>query len=188
MMATRVLSRKEVEQIIGGANSLRDKLIITTLYMTGLRVAELATLKWENFRADETTVSFWIHGKGDKIRTILVSAQFYLDLLKLRPSDSIDTDYIFRSTHEPYLGVKPGQIWNIVKKAATNGGVRVKSRKSQVSYHWLRHSHSVHSVKGGVPIYVLRDTLGHASLATTSRYLNVVNDDSSFNYLKAPKG
>ena len=50
------------------------------------------------------------------------------------------------------------------------------------SAHWMRHSHSSHSVNGGpgrdpVPVHIARENLGHASLDTTTGYITTELDD-----------
>ncbi|WP_235185396.1 tyrosine-type recombinase/integrase [Cupriavidus metallidurans] len=35
----------------------------------------------------------------------------------------------------------------------------------------MRHTHVSHALAGGVPIEVVQQNVGHASLATTSRYV-----------------
>ncbi|GAA0830692.1 phage integrase family protein [Cupriavidus pauculus] len=39
------------------------------------------------------------------------------------------------------------------------------------STHWMRHTHVSHALAGGVPIEVVQQNVGHASLGTTSRYV-----------------
>lgn len=41
---------------------------------------------------------------------------------------------------------------------------------TRASTHWLRHTHASHSLDAGVPLDVVRESLGHKSLATTSIY------------------
>lgn len=45
------------------------------------------------------------------------------------------------------------------------------ARLRAASTHWLRHTHASQAVEAGVPLDVVRDALGHASLATTSIYV-----------------
>jgi len=54
-----------------------------------------------------------------------------------------------------------------------------------LSPYWLRHAHASHALDGGGTIHVVRETLGHASLASTSRYLPARPGDSSALYLPA---
>ena len=50
-----------------------------------------------------------------------------------------------------------------------------------VSPHWLRHSHASHSLDKGAPLSLVKETLGHSSIAITEKYLHAKPDDSSRN-------
>ncbi|MBD2033913.1 tyrosine-type recombinase/integrase [Leptolyngbya sp. FACHB-321] len=70
------------------------------------------------------------------------------------------------------------QLWRIVSAAAKQAGIEGK-----VSPHWLRHAHASHSLDRGAPIHLVQQTLGHESVAATSRYLHARPNDSSSLYL-----
>ena len=72
----------------------------------------------------------------------------------------------------------PSQVHRIVKAAAERAGL-----SAEVSAHWLRHAHASHSLDRGAPIHLVQQTLGHASVATTGRYLHARPTDSSARYL-----
>ena len=69
-------------------------------------------------------------------------------------------------------------VHRIVKAAAERAGL-----SAEVSAHWLRHAHASHSLDRGAPIHLVQATLGHASVATTGRYLHARPTDSSARYL-----
>jgi integrase len=52
-----------------------------------------------------------------------------------------------------------------------------------LSPHWLRHAHATHALERGAPIHIVQAALGHASVATTGRYLHARPTDSSARYL-----
>jgi hypothetical protein len=54
--------------------------------------------------------------------------------------------------------------WKRVKRAAQLAGIS----EVPVSPHFLRHSHGTHALRRGADLATVRDTLGHASIATTS--------------------
>jgi len=54
---------------------------------------------------------------------------------------------------------------------------------SKVSPHWLRHAHGSHAMDHQAPIHLVQATLGHANVATTSRYLHAKPSDSSCRFL-----
>ena len=66
------------------------------------------------------------------------------------------------------------QVHRIVKAAAARAGIT-----GNVSAHWLRHSHASHALDRGANIALVRDTLGHSSLAITSRYTHAKPNESS---------
>lgn len=70
------------------------------------------------------------------------------------------------------------QVHRIVKAAAARAGL-----SADVSTHWFRHAHASHSLDRGATIYLVQATLGHASVATTGRYLHARSTDSSARYL-----
>ena len=52
------------------------------------------------------------------------------------------------------------------------GRARDAAHLARASTHWLRHTFGSEAVAAGVPLDVVRENLGHASLATTSIYLH----------------
>jgi site-specific recombinase XerD len=66
----------------------------------------------------------------------------------------------------------------IVKKAAARAGL-----SAAVSAHWLRHVHVSHALDRGAPAHLVQATVGHANLATTSKYAHARPADSSSRYL-----
>ena len=85
-------------------------------------------------------------------------------------------DPVFRSRKGGALD--PSQVHRIVKTAAARAGL-----SADISAHWLRHAHASHSLDRGSPIHLVQATLGHASVATTGRYLYARPTDSSARYL-----
>ncbi len=54
-----------------------------------------------------------------------------------------------------------------------------------ISPHWLRHAHASHAMDRGAPIHLVKETLGHANIATTGRYFHARPTDSSSLYLES---
>ena len=83
---------------------------------------------------------------------------------------------VFRSRKGGHLNRR--QAERIVEAAAARAGLA-----AGVSPHWLRHAHATHALERGAPIHLVQATLGHASVATTGRYLHARPTDSSAKYL-----
>ncbi len=76
--------------------------------------------------------------------------------------------------------ITPRQAERVVKDAAIRAGL---SNASDVSPHWLRHAHASHAMDRGAKVHLVQATLGHASVATTGRYLHARPDESSSLFL-----
>jgi integrase/recombinase XerD len=146
------------------------------LYAGGLRASELVSLRWRDLADREGGEGqLNVFGKGQKTRIILIPASAWCLIESLR-GEVKDDDPVFRSRKGGHLHIS--QLWRIVKKAAKRADV-VKA----VSTHWYRHAHASHALDHGAPIHLVQATLGHASVATTGKYLHARPSDSSGKYL-----
>ncbi len=171
----RILSELEVATMIALETDPRNRLILRLLYSGGLRVSELSTLKWKDLKERGESGQVTVFGKGRKTRTVLLKEDVWLELVKLR-SDRTGDEPVFQSRKGGHINRY--QLWRIVSAAAKRAGIEGK-----VSPHWLRHAHASHSLDRGAPIHLVQQTLGHESVATTSRYLHARPNDSSSLYL-----
>lgn len=177
----RILSESDVHLMIRLTKKKRDRVILKTLYLTGMRVSELSGLKWRDLQEHGNAGQITIFGKGSKTRTVRIPEQLWTELKELGGKRSGLDNPVFVSRKK---GERKGkhlsrqQIWQIVHDAAD----RAKIGKP-VSPHWLRHSHASHALNRKCPLHLLRDTLGHSSIETTSRYLHSNPEDSSSLYL-----
>lgn len=143
---------------------MRDKLILTLLYSTGLRVSELVNLIIKDIDFDERTML--IRGKGDKDRVVLFDRNAKALILKYLNLRKQENKYLFVNKQGNPL--TPRYIQLMIKEYGEKAGI-----KKKVTPHVLRHSYATHLLKNGVDIRVIQQLLGHASLSTTQIYTNV---------------
>jgi integrase/recombinase XerD len=174
-LAERILDEPTVHRLLALEPTLRNRVLLRLAYAGGLRAAELCGLKWRDLQPRDEAGQVTIYGKGEKTRTILLSAATWAELQGLR-GDAGDDDPVFRSQKGGHLD--ESQIWRIVRAAARRVGL-----ETAVSPHWLRHAHASHALDRGCPIHLVQATLGHASVATTGKYLHARPTDSSSRYL-----
>jgi integrase/recombinase XerD len=174
-LAERILSEAEVQRMLALEAQPRNKAILYLLYSAGLRVSELCSAKWRDLAPREDAGQISVFGKGDKTRAILLPISVWNMIFSLRGA-AADDQPVFRSRKGGHLD--PSQVWRIVRKASIRSGLEKK-----VSCHWLRHCHGSHSLDRGAPISLVQQTLGHASVATTGRYLHARPSDSSSRFL-----
>ncbi|RLE86522.1 MAG: recombinase XerC [Thermoprotei archaeon] len=160
----RYLTPDEVEAMINAASNLRDKLIVSMLYSTGMRVSELVNVRVSDVNLEERSIR--VRGKGGKERVVFFNGKphsLLVEYLKhMRPDE-----YLFPGRgggHIHYVTVE-----RIVRTLAKAAGIR-----KRVTPHVLRHSFATHSLTRGMDIREIQELLGHASLKTTQVYTHVV--------------
>ncbi len=174
-LAQRILDESEVSRLIDRTPPGRDQVMLRLLYTSGVRVSELAGLKWCDTLPRAEGGQITVFGKGGKTRAILLKPKTWALLLALR-GDAGPLDPVFRSRKGGHLDVS--QIRRTVYAAAKAAGLPQK-----VSPHWLRHAHASHALDRSAPIHLVQATLGHASVSTTGRYLHARPTESSSFYL-----
>ena len=173
----RALGRDDVNRMIEEGiqkkeSYCRDKAVLELLYGSGLRIGELAVLRWEYIDLAERWVR--IQGKGNKERIVPLGSYAVKALKELGKRDRSGDDYVFPGGEKGHISERT--INRIVKRAAKQAGL------SGVTPHMLRHSFATHMLEGGASLRVLQDLLGHESLITTQRYLTVTAEHLKKNY------
>lgn len=159
---------------------LRNRLIISLLYSTGIRRAELCGLKISSFDIERRVLR--VIGKGDKMREIpiifslleeiLVYLKKFRDVYTIGSKQDLEASVFLTNAGKPlYLGF----VNNVVKKELSGCSV-FKGKKSP---HILRHSFATHLLNDGADLSSIKEVLGHSSLAATQIYTH-----NSFEQLK----
>ncbi|KGF72288.1 integrase [Neosynechococcus sphagnicola sy1] len=183
-LAERILPEMNVQLLIALETNPRNRAILKLLYGAGLRVSELCGLKWRDLQPrgeGDFPGQVTVFGKGGKTRTVVLTAGLWQELISLRATASLQ-EPVFRSRKQSGH-LTPTQVRRIVKTAAQRIPVMETKLAAKVSPHWLRHAHASHSLDRGAPIHLVQATLGHASVATTGRYLHARPSDSSVRFL-----
>jgi site-specific recombinase XerD len=175
-LAERILSESDVHRLLALEPHPRNMVLLRLMYAAGLRVSEACGLKWRDVVEREGAGQITVYGKGGKTRVVLLSLETWVELISLKGEGGAD-DPVFAS-RKGHGHLHPSQVKRIVTTAAERAGV-----EGQVSPHWLRHAHASHALDRGAPIHLVQATLGHASVATTGKYLHARPDDSSARYL-----
>ena len=173
-LSQRILDNSEVEKLILATAPGRDRLLFSLIYACGLRVSEICALTWNDLTSRGDGGQALIYGKGQKSRIVLIPDGLWQKLNQLPRSDK--TDAVFYSyRHKP---LDRTWIHKLLKKAALLAGVNPAA-----SSHWLRHSHATHALEGGCDLHLLQQSLGHADLGTTQKYLHARPDQGSSQHL-----
>ena len=153
--------------------AVRNRLIIETIYQTGLRRAEVASL--ETQQVDLAAMSLRVVGKGRKERIVPFGEALkeqMKDYLTLKERKVGQSRYFFVTLKcRPLSGV---DVYQVVHKA-----LDVVPGLPRRGAHTLRHSFATEMLNAGAPITSIKELLGHSNLETTTRYTH-----TSFEQLK----
>ncbi|WP_409201087.1 site-specific tyrosine recombinase/integron integrase [Methanobrevibacter sp. DSM 116169] len=155
---------------------IRDKLILTILYSSGLRISELINLKLKDIDFDERIMR--IRGKGDKDRVVLFDEKTKELMEKYIDIRNNNNEYLILNKFNNPISARYIQV--MIKKYAKKAGIT-----KPITPHILRHSFATHLLKNGVDIRVIQQLLGHTSLSTTQIYTSVDMDTIKSLYDKA---
>ncbi len=157
---------------------LRDLAILETLYSTGLRVSELASLNRN--QVDLVRREFMVRGKGKKPRIVFLSDRAVKHIQNYLKSRNDAFEPLFINTGRPRAAtdITKGEsrrlttvsIESLVRKYSMLAGITKK-----VTPHTLRHSFATDLLQNGADIRAVQEMLGHASITTTQIYTHLTN-------------
>jgi integrase/recombinase XerD len=146
----------------------RDHALLLLLYNTGARVSEALTLRPGDLHLERPRQVRFL-GKGRKERICPLWAETASALRRVIRAEG-GTDLIFKSHRGTPLS-RDGVAYLLCKYVRLAAKDQSPQRVRRVTPHMLRHSCAVALLQAGVDVSVIRDYLGHASVATTSRYI-----------------
>ena len=150
--------------------ALRNRAMLEVLISTGMRISELVNLKRSQI---DNTGKIFIIGKGKKQRFVYMTQRATKNLDNYLNTRTDNLAYLFI----PYRGGRSGQL---DRKISTNYlQMKIKQYKEQLrinvptSAHSLRHGFATYLAESGASPAAIQILLGHESLDTTTRYVNV---------------
>jgi len=170
----RFLSAAEYQRLLRAAShNARDAAIIELFLQTGMRLSELAKLTLldieipKRITQDIDTMGLVrIRRKGGKTAAIPLNykaCKAVAAYLQVRPA--VGESALFISQFKQPMS--PRAIQHRIRKYLTEAGI------TGASVHTLRHTMATHHVARGTDLKTVQETLGHASLATTTMYVSL---------------
>lgn len=167
-----LLTRREIEAVIeqcpvGSWTGVRNRTLIVLLWRTGLRISEALALREKDVDFVEGRLVVQ-RGKGGKRRVVGLD-QGTIDALEewlTRRAEIAAPDTAPLFCTQRGGPIDASYIRRMLPKLARTAGVR-----KRVHAHGLRHLFATELQAEGAPLSMIRDLLGHSSLATTDTYL-----------------
>lgn len=154
-------------------NGLRDYVILSLLYTTGIRVSELIQIRVKDLSL-QVPYTALVHGKGQKSRyvplmgSIIPFMQKYLAQKGYDRPERLD-EWLFKN-HMKKPFTRQGINYIVGKYAKMARGIRPEMIPAHFSPHKIRHTTAMGLVESGVDLIYIRDLLGHVSVKTTEVY------------------
>jgi integrase/recombinase XerD len=159
------LGQKEVERLLLAAVKHRDRCLLMTAYATGLRVSELVRLKVSAIDSERMMVRVE-QGKGRKDRYTILSQRLLCELRSYWKEHRSPTYVVFPNRKGGPISIDYAQrIYNLAK-------LRAGIQKGH-GIHTLRHCFATHLLEAGVDLRTIQTLLGHNSMTSTERYLQI---------------
>lgn len=148
----------------------RDYTLLLFLYNCGARVSEATGLRWDELQLAAPR-QVRLRGKGRKERLLPLWPETANALHRLRGM-ALGSDHqsVFVNRHGQPL-TRDGVAYILTKHATAAACNRPSLKRKNITPHVMRHSCAVALLQSGTDVTVIRDYLGHASVATTSRYI-----------------
>lgn len=144
----------------------RDRAMFTLMLHCGLRVGEITRLCLDDVLMRETNpIRLRVQGKGQKERIVFLSptgAIRLVEYLAIRPRSKASRIFLNKKG-------KPITITGIQLQLASY----CHKADIWITCHQLRHTFATCMIEGGMTITSVQKLLGHTSIRTTQRYIQV---------------
>lgn len=164
----RVLGREEVRELLACTKGRHHRLLLTTIYATGMRISEAVALGVADINSREQTILV-ARGKGNKQRLVPLSPKL-LDELRAWWLTHRHPRWMFPGK-QPDRPVNVSPLQRACEAAAARAGL-----KPGVTPHALRHTFATELLEAGIDLLTIQKILGHSSLSTTLLYTHVRRD------------
>jgi len=157
----------EVAQLFPVITSARDRAMFGLMLGTGLRVAEVASLRLDRFEAparSDGLMKLMVYGKRQRERMVWITPSLWQAIqawLQERPA--VESDFLFLNQRGSPISVSGIQY--LLRKHCKQAGV-------SFTCHQLRHTFTRRMVENGLPVDSLARLLGHNDLQSTQRYID----------------
>lgn len=168
----KTYSSIDIEKLNRSCRDVRERALINFLLSTGCRVSEMVELNRDD--VDLEKLECVVHGKGDKERTVYLSAVAGMLLEGYLMERTDDCPALF--INHLYERMKPNGVRYILKKIAMEAGVE------HVHPHKFRRTLATDLARHGMPIQEVAEILGHEKLDTTMTYVMVSKEQTKSSY------
>ena len=167
----KTLDTEEISQLLdlpgNDPLTVRDRALLELFYSSGLRLAELAALNWQDLAVEEAVVR--VTGKGDKVRIVPVGRKALAALAQWRDVHA----RLAANQQRVFLSRRGTPLSHRAIQSRVRARAEQKGLWKRVHPHMLRHSFASHMLESSGQLRALQELLGHADITTTQVYTHL---------------
>ena len=157
---------EDIPRVLAGCATVRDKLIVSMLADTELRLSELSSISLSDMSLQTRTVKVW--GKGAKERVVRYGPR----------TGALLDEYLHAAmTTDSLLELKPRGISIMLSRLGKATGVKCNA-------HSFRRTFATQSVRNGLNLFHIQSLLGHTTLAMIRLYAEQVGSEDAIEAYK----
>lgn len=155
---------------------IRNQFFMILMYDTAARCQEILDLRLKDFVLDSKSPYIYLTGKGNKTRTVPLMQRtvghylHYIECFHPATTRKNDDLLFYTTIHRQKCKMSLDNAEYFMKKYGTKARQICNSIPMRVHPHQLRHTRAIHLYRGGMPLALLSEFLGHATIATTQVY------------------
>jgi site-specific recombinase XerD len=161
-----VLSIEETIELLRSIDHPRYRVLLATIYATGLRLSEALALRAADIDSKRMVVRV-CQGKGKKDRYVPLPPAL-LDLLREHWRREHLRDLLFPHLSDRSRPADPTGVQRYLQRLVAKAGLAKK-----VTPRTLRHCYATHLIEQGTSTRVVQVLLGHSNVHTTETYTHV---------------
>jgi site-specific recombinase XerD len=171
----RFLTRNEAETLLNALKNESTEMYEMALLSLhcGLRASEIFRLAWIDINIKQGLLTIK-NSKGNKTRFAYMTDQVKKMLLIKEIGEP--NNLLYPAPDGRQRREIPRTYESVVKDLGFNEGIT--DRRDKVVFHSLRHSYASWLVQQGVDLYVVKDRLGHSTMAMTERYSHLAPENA----------
>lgn len=156
--------------------ALRNRMFMILMYDTAARCGELLDLRIRDLRLDTKHPIAYLRGKGDKTRIVpllektVAHCSQYLQRFHEGALPSSDAYFFYTTMHGTRNPMSADTAGAFMRQYGESAKQTCPEVPEHIHPHMLRHTRAMHLYHQGMPMVLLSEYLGHASVETTKVY------------------
>lgn len=157
-------------------SDVRNRFFMIFMYDTAARCQEVLSLRLKDFELNTKSPYVYLHGKGNKTRTVPLMVKTvehykaYLEQFHPLETRSNDSFLFYTTIHGQTGPMSPDNVEKFMKSYGKKAKEICSDVPNRVHPHQIRHTRAIHLYRGGMPLALLSEFLGHATISTTQVY------------------